>query len=107
MERIVAKERNLDGKRPKDQRLSYKQIKTKYSRWEISESTLRGIKRNYDLPKEHRERRPTWDDKHVSEISDSLLRSLLHELGLRLSISSIQFHSILSFSPIDDIYLTI
>lgn len=69
MERIVAAERNVDGRRSRDTQLTYKQIKAKYSRWKISESTLRGIKRVYDLPREHRERIPTWNDEHVSEIN--------------------------------------
>lgn len=91
MEKIVATERNLDGKRPRDLKLSYKQIKAKYSRWEVSESTLRGIKRNYDLPKEHRERKPTWDDLHVS-------LSACWRRGLRPSVNTILSHVSFCFS---------
>lgn len=68
MERIIAAERDSAGSHggSKEGQLTYKQIKAKYSRWRISESTLRGIKRVHDLPKEHRERVPTWNDEHVS-----------------------------------------
>lgn len=65
MEQLVGAERGHGEHKPK-MRLTYKEIMAKYSRWDIKESTLRGIKRKITLPKEHRERKPRWDAEHVS-----------------------------------------
>lgn len=65
MEQIVGAERG-HGEYRRKTRLTYKEIMAKYSRWEVKESTLRGIKRKITLPKEHRERQPRWDEEHVS-----------------------------------------
>lgn len=65
MEQIVGAERG-HGEYRRKTRLTYKEIMAKYSRWDIKESTLRGIKRKITLPKEHRERKPRWDAEHVS-----------------------------------------
>lgn len=62
LEQIVAAERAAG-----EQKLTYKEIKAKYDAWQISESTLRGIKRVFELPREHRERIPTWKAEHVSD----------------------------------------
>lgn len=64
--KIIAAERDVDGTRRSGAKLTYKQISAKYSHWRSNESTLRGIKRVHELPREHRERRPTWGDEHVS-----------------------------------------
>ncbi|KAF3769524.1 hypothetical protein M406DRAFT_66015 [Cryphonectria parasitica EP155] len=66
MEQIIAAERGVgvEGEYGRRVGLSYKAIKGKYDEWKSAESTLRGIKRCYQLPKEHRERKPTWGPEH-------------------------------------------
>lgn len=82
LERIVAAERDLAGTREKGDKLTYKQIKNKYHRWKISESTLRGVKRMYELPKEHRERVPTWNHEHVCSLRGFARASALSCLSM-------------------------
>lgn len=80
MQRIILAERDLDNKRGKGKALSYKQINHKYGAWGKAESTLRGIARSYQRPKEHRERKAKWEPQHVSEFCFlfSCLRSFSH-----------------------------
>lgn len=76
MEQIVGAERG-HGEYRRKTRLTYKEIMAKYSHWDIKESTLRGIKRKITLPKEHRERKPKWDEEHVSTLSQTYHISII------------------------------
>lgn len=65
-EQLVAAERGHGAHRRGNTKLTYKEILAKYNKWDVRESTLRGIKRKITLPKEHRERVPRWSAEHVS-----------------------------------------
>ncbi|KAJ4407501.1 hypothetical protein N0V82_009894 [Gnomoniopsis sp. IMI 355080] len=68
MEQLVGAERGGHGEHRPKTRLAYREIQAKYSRWPVKESTLRGIMRKISLPKEHRERKPTWDAEHIKSL---------------------------------------
>ncbi|PSR80905.1 hypothetical protein BD289DRAFT_484693 [Coniella lustricola] len=84
MKRIVAAERGYlgfgydrgtggEGRRSSGPKpLTYRQIKDKYSRWQHKEPTLRGIARSFQRPKEHRERKPTWEAEHLLALNDAI-----------------------------------
>lgn len=94
MERLVGAERG-HGEYRRNTRLTYKEILAKYSRWDLKESTLRGIKRKITLPKEHRERKPRWDAEHVSINPRNYTRSSHSPLLIvdsTLQINSLRLH---------------
>lgn len=71
--------------RPEHQRLTYGEILEKYDQWNPIEgvkggvvaSTLRGYNRRYTIPdKEHRVRRPQWNEQHLRALRKAVPRTM-------------------------------